>query len=347
MATTNALPRDGQDIVVRYENNLERLHAQADEEIMILNDVGLADLIEEQRASHGALMSRLNGMFIKHLETTWVPRTLLKAADEKNRMLFQHALLGMPPAHEEEALPQVRDAIVKAVEAALDRGAPSLLKAYSASVLQPMREAIQGVVKQAIMDVLSAHGATLGVQVDSQILSEHQHDQIRSWLQDVSGLASPEQVKLELLYRASRDGWRAQDFHSRCDDKGPTITVIKNTDGFVFGGYADGPWSSHNNWTHSSQAFLFSLHSPSGVGPVKLPLVQNHQYAMQCHASYGPTFGCTPHDIYVADGANGNANSYTNFGSTYQLPSGQSARTFFTGKNNFQAAEVEVYQVQL
>ena len=33
MATTNALPRDGQDIVVRYENNLERLHAQADEEM--------------------------------------------------------------------------------------------------------------------------------------------------------------------------------------------------------------------------------------------------------------------------------------------------------------------------
>jgi hypothetical protein len=34
-------------------------------------------------------------------------------------------------------------------------------------------------------------------------------------------------------------------------------------------------------------------------------------------------------------------------GHTYQLPPGQSAQTFFTGSLHFQAAEVEVYQVQL
>ena len=115
MATTNALPRDDQGNAVAHENNLKRLHAQADEEIAILNAIGLADLIEEQRASHAALVLRLNDMFIKHLETTWVPRTLQKLAAEKNRILFEHALLGMPPAHEEEALPQVRDAIMKEV----------------------------------------------------------------------------------------------------------------------------------------------------------------------------------------------------------------------------------------
>jgi hypothetical protein len=50
------------------------------------------------------------------------------------------------------------------------------------------------------------------------------------------------QVKLELLYRASRDGWQGQDFHSRCDNKGATVTVIECTGGFVFGGYADVSW---------------------------------------------------------------------------------------------------------
>ena len=84
MATTNALPRDDQGTDVVYENNLERLHAQADEEEVILSGMGLTDLIEEQRASHGALVSRLNDMFIKHLESTWVPRTLNKIAAEKN-----------------------------------------------------------------------------------------------------------------------------------------------------------------------------------------------------------------------------------------------------------------------
>ena len=59
MATTNALPRDdhGNDVV--YENNLERLHAQADEAFVVFKDMGLTDLIEEQRASHGTLVSRL------------------------------------------------------------------------------------------------------------------------------------------------------------------------------------------------------------------------------------------------------------------------------------------------
>ena len=139
VATTNALPRDDQGNDVAYENNLERLHAQADEETIVFNAIGLADLIEEQRASHAALVSRLNDMFIKHLESTWVPRTLQKLAAEKERIPFEHALLGMPPAHEEEALPQVRDAIVKEVEGVLDRGVPSLLKEYSASVLHPMK----------------------------------------------------------------------------------------------------------------------------------------------------------------------------------------------------------------
>ena len=134
-----------------YENNLERLHAQAGEEIVVFNAIGLADLIEAQRGSHGALVWRLNDMFIKLiLETTWVPRTLQKLAEEKERIPFEHALLGVPPAHEEEPLPQIRDAIVKEVEGVLDRGVPSLLKEYSASVLHPMKKDLQRVVQQAM-----------------------------------------------------------------------------------------------------------------------------------------------------------------------------------------------------
>ena len=273
MATTNALPQDDQNNDVEYRNNLERLHAQADEEGVVFASMGLTDLIEEQRASHGALLSRLNDMFIKHLESTWVPRTLNKIAAEKKKMDFEHAVLGMPPAHEEDALPQVRDAIVKAVEAVLDRGVPSLLEEYSASVLHPMKKDVPRIVKQAIMDAFNAQRVAAQA-VDSHILSPQQHDQVCLWLQDTRG---PGQVKLELLYRGSRDGWQAQDFHSRCDGKGATVTVIKCSGGFVFGGYADVPWHSKGEYTRSSQAFLFSLHSPSGVGPVKLPLRENEQ----------------------------------------------------------------------
>jgi hypothetical protein len=110
-------------------------------------------------------------MFIKHLETTWVPRTFQKLAAEKEGIPFEHALLGMPPAHEEEALPQVIDAIVKEVEGVLDRGVPSLLKEYSASVLHPMKRDLQRVVQQAMKDAFRLKGMACRFENDSKTLS--------------------------------------------------------------------------------------------------------------------------------------------------------------------------------
>ncbi len=153
-------------------------------------------------------------------------------------------------------------------------------------------------------------------------------------------------LKLELLYRASRDGWRATDFHLKCDNQGATVTVIKSTGGYVFGGYADLPWASSGQYRSSSNAFLFALKYPSGVAPVKMPLPkteQHVQFAMYDHSSNGPTFG-GGHDMHVADNANSYSTSYTNILS-YELPPGQNAQTFLTGARNFQAAEIEVFRV--
>ena len=44
-----------------------------------------------------------------------------------------------------------------------------------------------------------------------------------------------------LCYRASSHGWRISTFHSRCDGKRNTVTIIK-TGQYVFGGYTDIPW---------------------------------------------------------------------------------------------------------
>ena len=44
-----------------------------------------------------------------------------------------------------------------------------------------------------------------------------------------------------LCYRASLHGWNGRDFHTRCDGKKNTVTVIKK-DQYVFGGYSDVPW---------------------------------------------------------------------------------------------------------
>ena len=46
-----------------------------------------------------------------------------------------------------------------------------------------------------------------------------------------------------LLFRASRDGYAASAFHSKCDNKGPTITVVKSSAN-IFGGFTEMPWTT-------------------------------------------------------------------------------------------------------
>ena len=44
-------------------------------------------------------------------------------------------------------------------------------------------------------------------------------------------------------WHAKTDGWAATTFHTNCDGKGPTVTIIK-ANNYIFGGYTDVSWSS-------------------------------------------------------------------------------------------------------
>ena len=59
--------------------------------------------------------------------------------------------------------------------------------------------------------------------------------QLQKWLE--------RKCKWNLCYRASRDGWSAKDFHKHCDNKGPTVILVKAND-CIFGGYTDQHWQS-------------------------------------------------------------------------------------------------------
>ena len=75
---------------------------------------------------------------------------------------------------------------------------------------------------------------------------------------------------LRLLYRGSRDGFRAEAFHQRCDNKqAPTLTVIREAArGFVFGAYSDAVWScppkGYGVWHRKGRVnpWVFSLRNP-------------------------------------------------------------------------------------
>ena len=57
----------------------------------------------------------------------------------------------------------------------------------------------------------------------------------------------PKTGSWSICWRATRDGWASSTFHSRCDGKSPTLTVVQvinNNKKYVFGGYATVPWIS-------------------------------------------------------------------------------------------------------
>jgi hypothetical protein len=65
-----------------------------------------------------------------------------------------------------------------------------------------------------------------------------------------------------MLYRGSEHGWMYRDFHSRCDIKGPTISLFKVKGGDCIGGYTKALWSSPpfpGKYVDDSDAMLFNL----------------------------------------------------------------------------------------
>lgn len=175
--------------------------------------------------------------------------------------------------------------------------------------------------------------------VDSTILTVLQTNLIDIFLN------SPKKIKWNLLYRASRDGFGAADFHSKCDIQSTFLVIIKTNESFIFGAYTETDWSSGGFKTDNS-AFIFSLENKDG-NPLKLNCIQP-EYAVYSNpfSSYGPTFG-RGHDIYISDNSNSSSASFSNLGDSFKHPNyafgTTQAKSFLAGSYNFQTADIEVY----
>ncbi len=146
----------------------------------------------------------------------------------------------------------------------------------------------------------------------------------------------------ELLYKASRDGFDANAFHSRCDNKGPTMTIIQSNNNYLFGGYTSISWTSGGDYKNDTTAFLFTLTNPHNIPPTKY-LINSTGSAVYHKSDCGPTFG-GGHDIHLANASNANNSSYTGFPNYYTDTTGKGNATF-TGARNFTTSDIEVYKL--
>ena len=110
-----------------------------------------------------------------------------------------------------------------------------------------------------ILELIKTYGKllklrNLNIFNDSKIVG----DKIEYGINLINWINSKNQIKAKLLYRKSRDGDTFDIFHQLCDNKGPTITLIRSSEGFIFGGYTPLSWYNHSNWKDDEQSFLFS-----------------------------------------------------------------------------------------
>ncbi|KAK8803505.1 hypothetical protein WA158_001199 [Blastocystis sp. Blastoise] len=112
--------------------------------------------------------------------------------------------------------------------------------------------------------------------------------------------------KIKLLYRSSKDGASAKNFHKYCDKKENTLIFIKQIDNKgninIFGGYASEPWKNNINGRmyrfmegipiYDSKAFIFTLINSHNTKPRVFKCLQSSQ-ALRYSKESGPQFGDT------------------------------------------------------
>ena len=151
---------------------------------------------------------------------------------------------------------------------------------------------------------------------------------------------------MELIYRASRDGFTSNSFHHKCDHQGPTICLYQNDKGYIFGGYASIPWTSNGGTLKAKNCFIFTLTNIHNTEPTKFPNKENDNSLFH-YPDYGPCFG-NYNDIDIRGDFKIN-DSYTSFPCNYNhtLGKGKSifTRDFNNKVNQYKLKEVKVFKL--
>jgi hypothetical protein len=184
----------------------------------------------------------------------------------------------------------------------------------------------------------SFQGTSLLEAVDKRLLS--------GWTDNAT---SGNMTAWRLAYKGSRDGFAADTFHEHCDDVGETLVVVRDHNGWVFGGYASEPWTSGGGYRSDANAWLFALRRQNGdndAEPVYAPekLEQtgaNPRQAVYHHPGYGACFGGV-HAFSISTSCNQNFVSSSNVGSSFRQSA--SGVPNISERKKFKVTEIEVFR---
>ena len=145
---------------------------------------------------------------------------------------------------------------------------------------------------------------------------------------------SSKRITLNLIYKATADSDKAEDFHRKCDEAKNTLVLIETDKGKRFGGYTSVDWKGKCVNKKDENAFIFSLD--------KMKIYESipGKNAIACYPKCGPVFsGC---QIRIYD------NAFQRGGTTFKKGVMYKTTENFElngGERTFKVKDVEVYEV--
>jgi hypothetical protein len=161
------------------------------------------------------------------------------------------------------------------------------------------------------------------------------------FLEQLTGISN---LKLDLMYKATRDGFESSKFYELCSNIPNNIIIIRTRDNKIIGGYTPMSWrlgTSEYEYAqdNSNQTFLFSLTLRK-----KFPLkIENNYYALCYSTSWGPKWG-GGHDLEIKSNCDKVPAQYSGMGGYYDLL-GTTKTEFYGVESGYFIDDWEFYRI--
>ena len=168
------------------------------------------------------------------------------------------------------------------------------------------------------------------IESKSNIINNDLFKKLNDWINPLKSL------KFKLIFSATINGDKDNNFHKFCDGKGPTVTIVKGENDHIFGGYVTVPYSSDWKSHYDDKAFLFSLTNMKKF-PIKIK-----EKAVHHQKYWGPYIGYVDHcDLAISTKCLNNKISYCK-PKSYEF---NRVDLIGTTEENFKVKDYEVYLV--
>ena len=182
-----------------------------------------------------------------------------------------------------------------------------------------------------------------------EIQKADKKNQIEKNKKNINFIPKSSDFVFKLVYRASRDGGDASEFHKRCDEIGPNVTLVKTDKNKRFGGFTFCNWGIPQKYLEKmkSNAGILKQDQCSFCFSLDLKKIYYHddkkgkEDAIFCSSKFGPTF-CS--NIFAINNNMLTKGGYCTMKKTSCF-TGQSKDYEISGEKSFNIKELEVYEI--